>query len=57
MNRIFPIKFRYSHPRICGLGRPHPYVEQGTAHVNILLKHRKEDTKTGKLFRASLEKS
>ena len=49
--------FRHAPAALNGLALPHPYVEQGIAHICLVLMHGAIDTPTGSLLRASLEQA
>jgi hypothetical protein len=55
--RNFPLVYRYAPASLNGLALPHPYVEQGIAHIGLILTHGAIDTPTGSLLRASLEQA
>ena len=55
--RNFPLVYRYAPASLNGLALPHPYVEQGIAHISLILTHGAIDTPTGSLLRASLEQA
>jgi hypothetical protein len=55
--RNYPMVSRHAPAAFNGLALPHPYVEQGIAHICVVLMHGAIDTATGSLLRASLEHS
>ena len=55
--RNYPTVFRHAPAALNGLALPHPHVEQGIAHICLVLMHGAIDTPTGSLLRASLEQA
>jgi hypothetical protein len=55
--RRYPLVYRHAPASLNGLALPHPYVEQGIAHLCLILTHGAIDTPTGALLRASLEQA
>ena len=55
--RNYPLVYRHAPASLNGLALPHPYVEQGIAHIGLVLTHGAIDTPTGSLLRASLEQA
>ena len=55
--RNYPLVYRHAPASLNGLALPHPYVEQGIAHIGLILTHGAIDTPTGSLLRASLEQA
>jgi hypothetical protein len=55
--RNYPTVYRHAPAALNGLALPHPHVEQGIAHVCLVLTHGAIDTPTGSLLRASLEQA
>jgi hypothetical protein len=53
----FPLVYRHAPASLNGLALPCPYVEQGIAHISLILTHGAIDTPTGSLLRASLEQA
>jgi hypothetical protein len=55
--RNYPMVFRHAPAALNGLALPHPYMEQGIAHICLVLMHSTTDTPTGLLLWASLEQA
>jgi hypothetical protein len=55
--RHYPLVYRHAPASLNGLALPHPYVEQGIAHICLILTHGAIDSPTGALLRASLEQA
>jgi hypothetical protein len=55
--RNYPIVFRHAPASLNGLDLPHPYMEQGIAHICLILTHGAIDTPTGSLLQSSLEQA
>jgi hypothetical protein len=53
----YPMVFRHAPAALNGLALPHPYVEQGIAHICMVLMHGTIDTPTGLLLRGLLEQA
>jgi hypothetical protein len=48
--RNYPLVYRHAPASLNGLALPHPYVEQGIAHICLVLTHGAIDTPTGSLL-------
>jgi hypothetical protein len=55
--RNYPLVYRHAPAALNGLNLLHPYVEQGIAHICLVLIHGNINTPTGSLLRASLEQA
>ena len=53
--RTLPLTFRYAPRKFQGLGRKHPYLEQGIHQVETVLTHAKIGTTVGLLIRCKLQ--
>ena len=57
LTKSYPLVYCHAPASLNGLALPHPYVEQGIAHIGLVLTHGAIDTPTGSLLRASLEQA
>jgi hypothetical protein len=51
------LEYQHAPASLNGLALPHQYVEQGIAHIGLILTHGAIDTPTGSLLWASLEQT
>ena len=54
-NRNLPLVYRYAPISAQGLGLPHIYTMQGTAHIQVILSHIKRSDRIGKLIESEIE--